>query len=474
MTAKKKSSTRKRILLAAGLVVILAGAGLGFTFWQKNSQTQDVASATTPSYQTAVARMGSLTLSATGSGQLQPGDSANLSFPDDGTVGSVSVRLGDVVTKGQELAKLADTTDLEINVKSAELDYTQAKLDLEELQSSSSANIATAQLAVETAQQALDDAKSALVEDGWARCDQDTIDAYFTKYEKAKADLAALGDGGGNPDYYLKYIVPARNKVAQAYTTYDYCLGYTEYEINSSHTNLTLAETKLKDTQQALETLLTNAGIDPDELTLAENKVALAKMAYESAQKKLTEATMTAPFDGTIITVGGEVGDEVTANTAFITVADLVHPTVAFSVDETDADKVNIGGSADVVFDALPDEIFTGTVIQVDPSLTSSNSVQVLSGQIEIDLSQYNLEGKLLPGMNATVEIISGKAENVVLIPVEALSDLGGGTYSVMVLENGKPRARVVEVGIMDAVYAEIKSGLEAGETVTTGIVETE
>lgn len=90
---------------------------------------------------------------------------------------------------------------------------------------------------------------------------------------------------------------------------------------------------------------------------------------------------MTAPFDGTIIAVGGEVGDEVSANTAFITVADLVHPTVAFSVDETDADKVNIGGTAEVVFDALPDDVFTGTVIQVNPSLTSSNSVQVLSSQ---------------------------------------------------------------------------------------------
>ena len=75
--------------------------------------------------------------------------------------------------------------------------------------------------------------------------------------------------------------------------------------------------------------------------------------------------------------------------------------------------------------------------------------------------------------MNAAVDIVGGRAENAILIPVEALRELGPGEFAVFVLQDGEPRLRPVEVGIMDFTFAEIISGLEAGETVTTGIVET-
>ena len=60
------------------------------------------------------------------------------------------------------------------------------------------------------------------------------------------------------------------------------------------------------------------------------------------------------------------------------------------------------------------------------------------------------------------------------LIPVEALRELGPGEYAVFVVENDEPKLRVVSVGLVDFTSAEITNGLEAGEVVTTGIVETE
>jgi hypothetical protein len=56
---------------------------------------------------------------------------------------------------------------------------------------------------------------------------------------------------------------------------------------------------------------------------------------------------------------------------------------------------------------------------------------------------------------------------------VEALRELSPGEYAVFVMENGEPQLRFVEVGLMDFSFAEILSGLESGETVTTGIIET-
>ena len=61
----------------------------------------------------------------------------------------------------------------------------------------------------------------------------------------------------------------------------------------------------------------------------------------------------------------------------------------------------------------------------------------------------------------------------MLLAPVEALRELSAGKYGVFVMTNGKPVLHIVEVGIMDLTYAEIKSGLNEGDIVTTGIVET-
>jgi multidrug efflux pump subunit AcrA (membrane-fusion protein) len=77
-------------------------------------------------------------------------------------------------------------------------------------------------------------------------------------------------------------------------------------------------------------------------------------------------------------------------------------------------------------------------------------------------------------GLNASVEVIAGRADNVLVVPVEALRELDLGQYAVMVMVDGKPQMRQVEVGLMDYAYAEIVSGLEQGDQVSTGILGTE
>jgi multidrug efflux pump subunit AcrA (membrane-fusion protein) len=76
--------------------------------------------------------------------------------------------------------------------------------------------------------------------------------------------------------------------------------------------------------------------------------------------------------------------------------------------------------------------------------------------------------------MSASIEVIAGRAEDTLLVPVEALRELGPGQYAVFILEEGQPMLRPVEVGLRDFTYAEILDGLTQGDEVTTGIVETE
>ncbi|MFV2045338.1 MAG: hypothetical protein ACC700_19160, partial [Anaerolineales bacterium] len=105
-----------------------------------------------------------------------------------------------------------------------------------------------------------------------------------------------------------------------------------------------------------------------------------------------------------------------------------------------------------------------------DPSLNTQGNISTVRGLVRLDSGA--IDG-LLIGMNAAVDVVGGRAEGVPLVPVEALRELGPGEYAVFVLLDGEPRLRPVEVGLMDFTFAEIVSGLEVGEVITTGIVET-
>ena len=103
----------------------------------------------------------------------------------------------------------------------------------------------------------------------------------------------------------------------------------------------------------------------------------------------------------------------------------------------------------------------------------NESGVTAVRAMVQLDMDSFAKPQTLPVGMNATVEVIGGQAENAVLVPVEALRELSPGQYAVFVMEDGEPTLRIVEVGLMDFTFAEILSGVEAGEIITTGIVET-
>jgi HlyD family secretion protein len=471
MESKKrtKSTRLKKILIAVVALLLIAGGAL---YW-----TQKVSAATQTaddSYKTTQVRKGNISISASGSGTLIASQESDLSFSTSDRVAKVDVAAGDTVKKGQELAVLENLDQLQSAVNTAQQDLITAQTNLATLKKSASANVATAQINVENAKKALDTANSAEVQKGWVRCDQETTDAYYSDLMRAQKQLADLGDGGGNQDYYLKVIVPAKNVVAEANAAYIYCAGYTNYEINTTQSTVSLKQAELQQAQDTLDTLNQNAGLDPIALATAENAVSTAQVALDNAKSTLTGATLTAPFDGTIITVAGQVGSTVDNNTTFITMADLVQPRVEFSIDETDLDKVAVNEPATVTFDALPDQTFNGKVISIYPALSTTNGYQVVKGLIQLDLDKATSTSSLLEGLNGTVLLVQASAQNVLLVSTQAVHDLGNGTYGVFVVgEDNQAKLKIVTIGLQDAASVEIKSGLSLGDTVTTGTVQT-
>jgi HlyD family secretion protein len=213
-------------------------------------------------------------------------------------------------------------------------------------------------------------------------------------------------------------------------------------------------------------------GPAPDDLKQAEAELASAQAKLSLALETKSVIDLVAPMDGTVMSIDGNVG-EVLSSTPFITLADLGQPKLVVYIDETDLDKVVLDHEADVSFDALPDQSFTGTVVAIDPSLQTVSNVQVVTIYVLMDKESLSADKNLLVGLNASVDVIFGRATNAVLVPIEAVRDLGDGTYAVFILENGQPVLHVVQVGLTDVTTAQIISGVQAGDTVTTGIVQT-
>jgi phage gp45-like len=118
--------------------------------------------------------------------------------------------------------------------------------------------------------------------------------------------------------------------------------------------------------------------------------------------------------------------------------------------------------------------MYTGTVIQVDPSLESVANIQAVRVLARLNPESFTKPRDLPVGLNASVEVIGGRTSDAVLVPVEALREITPGEYAVFVMEGGEPKLRMVTVGLMDFTSAEIIEGVGVGDIVTTGIVATQ
>jgi len=149
----------------------------------------------------------------------------------------------------------------------------------------------------------------------------------------------------------------------------------------------------------------------------------------------------------------------------------LEDPLLCFWVEESDMSGVAVGNRVEIVFEALPDDTFTGEVIRVDPALVTVDRTLAVQAWASVDLASH--PANLLGGMNAEIEVISAESTDTLLVPVQALRELGEGQYAVFVMQpDGEMELRPVEVGLQDFVNAEIVSGLEMGEIVSTGVEE--
>jgi len=237
-----------------------------------------------------------------------------------------------------------------------------------------------------------------------------------------------------------------------------------------------------------------------------------ASATVNEARDNLGRTTIYAPADGTISSLGVELGERVLGTqqmtgTELLRVANLNNMEVEVDVNENDIVKVAVGDSANVEVDAFPKKEFKGLVTSISNSANANLTAdQVTNFKVKVRILKESyqdlLEGKpatyspFRPGMTATVDIITKRKKGVVGVPISAVvmkSDTTAGSreHRAPVAEDGdskevapksekkkecvfvksgkKAKLRIIRTGIQDDTNIEIISGLEKGDTVITG-----
>lgn len=289
------------------------------------------------------------------------------------------------------------------------------------------------------------------------------------------------------------------------------------------HASKVTAEAALKSAQANLQQakwtydrdkiLLNEKVIAPSDFETAQTNLAVARASEVSAQANLNRAlinlqyaVITAPVTGTVISRDVELGQTVVSNfnsvTLFSIANDLTKMQVQADVDEADIGQVKVGQKVTFTVDAYPEQIFRGTVRQVRlQPVTVQNVVNYI-----VIINVNNKDLKLMPGMTANISINVKEQDNILKVPVNALTftppqkyiqkhpSIAGtrelnmnnsreqdiiensGAYVkqtsgfVWVIKDNQIHPVKVKLGLSDGNYTEVSGNIRPGEWVATGV----
>ena len=173
--------------------------------------------------------------------------------------------------------------------------------------------------------------------------------------------------------------------------------------------------------QSDLETAQTNFASAASQVKAADAASTQAAASVKLAEVDLNNTVIRAPISGVVISRSVDVGQTVAASlqapTLFVIANDLSRMQVLASVDEADVGRIKTGQEVTFRVDSFPDRTFRGRVEQVRLQPTVAQNVVTYSAMISVD----NPGQILMPGMTATVTVVSQERTDVVRVPAAAL-----------------------------------------------------
>ena len=176
----------------------------------------------------------------------------------------------------------------------------------------------------------------------------------------------------------------------------------------------------------------------------------------------LDNTTIVSPVNGFVARRAADPGAFVGQNAPIADVVDITRVRLVANIVEKDLKQIAAGDDATVEVDAFPGEDFLGRIARVAPVLDPSTRTAAI--EIEIPNPGFRLK----PGMYARVGITTTQKKDTLVVPINALIDLGGRRGVFVAQDNNTGSFRPVRVGIEEDTQAEILEGLTEGEMVVT------
>jgi RND family efflux transporter MFP subunit len=200
----------------------------------------------------------------------------------------------------------------------------------------------------------------------------------------------------------------------------------------------------------------------------------LAKNALERAQKeltlvedRLTKTKIVAPFDCTVLTRPVSIGQAVSGSGGFnsgtevLTIADLNEMVVNAHINQADITRLTVEQKVDIHVESVPGLKLDGEVDRIAPQTTIKNNIKGYAARIVLKTK----DSRVLPGMTANLSIPVASSDNALAVPLAAVFTEQGERFA-LVKSGEKFERRPVAIGVYDYDYAEVLSGLNAGEVV--------
>jgi len=399
----------------------------------------------------------------TASGEIKPKNYINIGANAVGNITELLVKEGDHVRRGQLLAKIEDVQP--------EADVQAQKASIQSAEADSSA------------------AEAGL------KASDDNINTMQASIEQSKADLARMKADLDRAESLYKEQLMAKQDFDLRKFTYEAQVA----AVKASDTRVTQARAQRE--QMAAQ------------LASAQRRVAMAKANLIRFNDLLQKRNSYAPLDGVVTNLPVRVGETVVpglqnqSGTIIMTIADMSMITAEVKVDETDIVNVSLGQPVDVTIDAIPNKTFKGHVTEIgNTAILRSTGVAASQSAVssqeakdfKVVVALDNPPDEIRPGLSCTSKITTATRQNVLTIPIQALTvrqrgDLekkpeGGNTtvaaakldpaaekakkeeiQGVFVINGEKAQFREVKTGITGANDIEVLSGLKDGDQIITG-----
>lgn len=490
LTPEQKKKRKKRLIIGGIVVVILA----------LNIIPKMFAPEVLPVVSVSEAYQGTVEQTIEGSGDVKSEHVKTYFSPVSATVEDFDLKVGDTVDAGATLLTY-NGAELDELYQQAELTGSAAGYGYQDAitrdnknvseYNRSSAALGTLEKQVEDEKNENEHVQDRIVEYTEKQAAssmelnnrQIELESATIELRTAQAELEQLkkstASNAGNEQALKTTIAAAQNKIAAAQKR----IEEEQNNLNEINEKLNKYQDRLKDSSEDLEKLQTNKakeeGIkdstENSRLTSAARNELSANNNLSNLNAQMTKddinegkAGIQAEFSGVVMEVTAVSGGPAAKGGSLFTIASNEEVVVDMSVTRFDLEKLEVGQSAEI---NLAGKTYTGKVSKLSRlAADNSKGTPVVSAEIHIE----NPDENIYLGLEAKVTVSGRKAENVIVVPVEAVNTGMDGSFCYVVDENGVVSKREVVTGLASSMEIEIQSGLNVGDKVirnTTGML---